>query len=136
MARLIALCCLLLVACAGPEGDAGPMGPQGPRGFDGAEGEAGPGGFALVATYTAQLYSSGHRTVSVPEIAGKVGTTYVLVYWSFPTSHDLWTPMADGWIDSVDMSRSCAVSWTLGSVFLFGLQEGESYLIQVYELQG
>ena len=125
---IITLCCLLFVGC----GKQGPTGPAGPQGAQGPEGPQGPAGVSLIAEYTGTISSDGNYTLDVPEITGKRSTTFVMAYWAFPTSPNIWTPMTDGWLDYSD-AHVFGVSWTYGTVLFFEMTAGDLYLVQVFE---
>ena len=116
------LAALMLTAC----GKEGPMGPQGP---------AGTPGVALLNEHTGTLSSAGDYEVEVPEITGLRSSTFVEVYWALDSAPDIWTLMSDGWKDDSAESRTCAVSWTYGKVYLFGMQAGDHYYIKVFQHQ-
>lgn len=120
---LAAVVAAAVTACRGPEG---PMGPAGPTGSPGV---------ALLNEYTGTIASAGDYEVAVPDILNLRASTFVEAYWSLPASPDIWTLMADGWQDSAATSRTCAVSWTYGKVYLFGMQAGDNYLIKVFQHQ-
>lgn len=117
---LIGIVLVTLLGCAGKEG---PMGPQGPQG---------PTGTTLIKEYTGQFPSTGSFTLNVPEIKGNRASTYVIAYWAFNNTPDIWTPLADGWLDSANSKIFC-VSWNLGQVGFFQMTAGDYYLIQVYQ---
>lgn len=134
---------LVIVACTkegpmgpagpqGPEGLQGPAGPEGTQGPPGPEGPQGTPGVSLINEYTGSIASDGSYTLDVPEITGKRTTTYVMAYWAFPTSPDIWIPMADGWLD-LAYSHIFSVSWTFGKVYFFEMTAGDLYLVQVFE---
>jgi len=108
----------LILGC---EGKQGPTGPQGPAGV------------SLIKEYTGTIPFDGHHVLKVPEITGKRNTTFVMAYWTFSTTPDSWTPMADGWLDNVDYAKMFCVSWTHGEVFLIGMLKDDLYLLQVFE---
>ncbi len=116
----------LLSSCTGKEG---PMGPTGPAG------QPGTPGVALLHEYTGTLASDGDFEIEVPEILNRRADTFVEAYWSLSSSPDIWTLMSDGWQDAVASSRTCAVSWTFGKVYLFGMLTGDNYLIKVFQYQ-
>jgi hypothetical protein len=123
---LIPVLLMLLVAGCGKEGPTGPQGAQGPAG------PQGPAGLSLIKEYTGTIQSDGSYYLSVPEITGKRATTFVMAYWAFPTSSNIWTPMTDGWVDSEE-AHIFGVSWTYGDVYFFFMTEGDLFLVQVFE---
>ncbi len=116
----------------GPTGPEGPQGPAGPEGPQGPIGPEGPAGVSLLKEYTATIPSDGNYTLDVPEITGKRTTTYVMAYWAFPTSPNIWTPMTDGWLDGYH-SRVFSVSWTYGQVYFYQMSAGDLILVQVFQ---
>jgi hypothetical protein len=59
----------------------------------------------------------------------------VQVYFAIPSAPDIWTPMTDGWKDTVAASRTSGVSWTFGKVYFFGMSANDLYLIKVFQNQ-
>lgn len=148
---------ILLVVGCGKDGPTGPVGPQGEPGLqgepgingepglqgdpgtdgepgvEGPEGPEGPPGVSLIKEYTGTIPSDGSYTLNVPEITGKRTTTFVMAYWAYSTSPNIWTPMTDGWLDSSNFARVFSVSWTYGEVYFFFMVAGNLYLVQVFE---
>jgi hypothetical protein len=127
---------VLILAFAGCEkqGPTGPMGPQGEMGPEGETGPAGPEGspgFSLIAEYTGTVPSDGNYYMEVPEITGKRTTTFVMAYYAYPTSPDVWTQMTDGWLTTG--TRAFGVSWTLGVLAFYDMVKDDLYLVQVFE---
>lgn len=95
----------------------------------------GEDGIGLIKTYTGSFTSVSTTTndldISVLEIKGKPGTTFALAYWAFLSAPNLWTPCADGWLDSADYLIACYTSWTYGTVTFTGLPTGSTYLYRV-----
>ena len=87
-------------------------------------------GMRLIKTYKGVMTNQDVQEISIPEIRGKEGTTFVHVYWAFDTSPDTWTPIADGWFDGA-LAQNLWVSWRYGSVYIY---QGfaDLYLIHVY----
>ncbi|MFC2081230.1 hypothetical protein ACFLR8_03370 [Bacteroidota bacterium] len=110
---------ILALGCEGPEG---PIGPQGPSGV------------TMISEYTGICDTSVFIFVDIPEIKNRQTSTFVMAYWAFPDSPDLWTPISDGWWDT-EGSQLLIVSWTEGGVLLYDMLEGLHYLIQVFEHQ-
>jgi hypothetical protein len=132
-AFLLGVClAVLMVGCAGKDGATGPMGPQGPQGPTGSTGPAGPPGTTLLKEYIGQFSASGNYTLDVPEITGKRTSTFIMAYWAFANSPDIWTPMTDGWLDSGN-SHIFGVSWTYGGVMFYQVVAGDYYLVQVFQ---
>lgn len=85
-----------------------------------------------VKEYTGTFSADGSFSVSVPEIFSKRDSTTVDVFWSYPTSASIWTPMKDGWLDDTTKYGHIAnVSWDFGRVFMNYVGAGENYLIIV-----
>jgi len=130
---------LLLSVSCGKDGATGPMGPQGLVGEQGEVGEAGETGeqgepgFSLIKEYTGTIPFDGHHLLNVPEITDKRSTTFVMAYWTFPASPNIWTPMTDGWIDSSERAHIFWVSWTYGKVYFYGMVAEDLYLVQVFQ---
>lgn len=116
----------------GQQGEQGDIGPGGPPGPEGTEGPEGPPGALLIKEYTGAIPSDGSYTLNVPEILGKRSTTFVMAYWAFPTSPDIWTPMTDGWLDTYE-AHIFSVCWTYGKVYFLYMTQGHLYLVQVFE---
>ena len=114
----------IFLACEGKQGPVGPTGPQGPEG---------PAGVSLIKEYTGTIPSDGHYTLDTPEITGKRGTTFVMAYWTFSTTPNIWQPMTDGWVDDFESAHIFSVSWTYGQVLLLGMLADDLYLVQVFE---
>lgn len=147
---LIPFLLILVIVGCGKEGPIGPAGPQGVQGLqgqtgsdgtqgspgtDGTQGLPGPEGqpgVSLIKEYTGSIPSDGTYTLNVPEITGKRMTTYVMAYHAYPTSPDIWTPIADGWLDYL-YQRIFSVSWTYGKVYFYEMKAGDLYLVQVFE---
>lgn len=125
-ALVLAIMALGMISCTGKEG---PMGPQGP---------AGTSGISLIGTHTGTMPSTapdpgGDLVIDVPEILNRQSDTFIEAYFAYSDSPDEWTLMADGWVDSVDTSRTCAISWSAGEVKLYGMETGDLYLIKVFQ---
>lgn len=131
MKRLIGLLSLLLLLSVGCGKD-GATGPMGPQGLAGETGEQGEPGVLLIKEYTGTISSDGSWSLSVPEITGKRSTTFVMAYWTFPTTPDIWIPMTDGWLDTTE-AHIFGVSWTYGKVYFYYMVEGDLFLVQVFE---
>jgi hypothetical protein len=130
----------IFYSCTGPVGPAGPTGATGPAGATGATGPAGatgatgpagPAGVTLLKTYTGYMTGEESQSISVPEILGKISSTFVLGYYT-STASNIWTPMTDGWLDSNSYARMLWVSWTYGNCYIYGGRIGDKYLINVY----
>jgi len=110
----------------------GKQGPTGPAGSQGQTGPQGPPGVSLIKEYTGTISSDGNYTLDVPEILDKRTTTFVMAYWTFSTSPNLWIPMTDSWLDSIELCHIFYVSWTYGKVGLTGMLADDLYLVQVF----
>lgn len=100
--------------------------------FKGDKGDAGEPGVSLIATYTGTMTGAAIQTISVPEILGKSGQTFVMVYYAYASSSSTtWWAMSDGWLDS----KACAygVSWDSGEVKIYQGFVGETYKVEVYQ---
>jgi len=120
--------CDLFVGPPGPAGPAGPAGPTGP---------AGPAAQAQISllrtlTYTFTPTSSTRNyRFTVPEIRNRHGETFALGYSAFSTSPTLWSPVADGWLDSATSATYLAVSWDYGTVTFMGFPTGYTFLLRL-----
>lgn len=126
---------LVFVGCT-KEGPTGPMGPQGSAGEQGEVGETGDQGepgVSLIKEYTGTIPFDGSSALNVPEITGKRATTFVMAYWTFSTTPNIWIPMTDGWLDSAELAHMFTVSWTYGRVYFYGMVAGDFYLVQVFQ---
>jgi hypothetical protein len=110
----------LCISCA-EDGKMGPVGPEGPPGV------------SLIREYTGSVPDDGSFFVDVPEIKDRRNSTFVMAYWAFDSSPEIWIPMTDGWLDSEDVGHIFSVSWTYGRVYFFFMAEGDLYLIQIFE---
>jgi len=109
-------------------GTEGPMGPMGP---------AGPAGVTMIAEdeylITAELIDSyGKVTLNYPELLNRSSSTFVQVYWAYPDSSDTWQLLPDGNVDGTT-TQNCAVSWSLGKVYLYNMLAGDKILVKVFE---
>lgn len=133
---LIPFVLILLIAGCGKQGPTGPTGPQGPAGEAGEQGETGEQGepgFSLIKEYTGTIPSDGSYSLDVPEITGKRSTTFVMAYWTFSDTPNIWIPMTDGWLDSSELAHIFWVSWTYGKVYFYAMVAGDLFLVQVFE---
>lgn len=82
-ASLVALLCMVVVSCKGPEGPIGPVGPIGPTGTTGAVGSTGPQGVSGVAGATGPQGVSGVAGAAGPQ--GPMGNANVVyTAWKAP----------------------------------------------------
>ena len=102
---------------------------------EGPKGDAGKSGVSLLNTYSGTFYaennSSNDLELTIPEIKGKPGTTYVMVYWAFSSSPEIWSLCSDGWLDSADYGTMASISWTYGTVWIDGFPPGDTYRYKV-----
>ena len=113
---------VILIGCTGP---------MGPTGATGATGSAGPVGTTLIKTYTGTMTGNNTQTISVPEIQGKIGTTFVLAYSVYSSTNSQWSPISDGWSNADIMQ--VWISWTNGTVTIYLGTAGYAYMINVYQ---
>ncbi len=88
-------------------------------------------GVELIATYEGRVNQDTQR-ISVNEIRGGQGSTYVHVYQS-PDNNDFWFWVGDGINDNGDLLGYYAINWEEGLVSLLGLFDDWNYRIEVFE---
>jgi len=133
---LILVSIVLLTGCSSllPKGEAGATGSTGPTGEAGAigpTGPTGPAGVTLIKTYSGTFTGETTQSIYVSEIVDKLGETFILAYFAFSTSPDVWNPMTDGWLDAE--AWRYWYSWTTGYVSFYECSAGHYYMIQVYQ---
>jgi hypothetical protein len=118
---------VLSSGCTGKEGPMGPTGPQGPAGNNGVSLVS---QFTVIFSATNSNLPSASHPISVSEILNKQSSTFCEMYWSTNSSTS-WSPLADG--DTGASLPYATVSWTLGTVTVSGMQEGDKVLIKVFQ---
>ncbi len=99
----------------------------------GDEGPPGESGTALLHTYKGVAPEEGFVVLEVPELRGRIEETFVMCYWAFSDYPDDWILMTDGWADGENVYNTVSVNWDEGIVILYGVLEGNYYMVQVFE---